>query len=53
MLLIEKKVREETQGKIYKMIEDVNSKLQGEIANETKEREYNTESLLRLLEDTC
>lgn len=35
------------------MIEDINYKLQSEIMNETKERENTTESLLRLLEDTC
>ena len=35
------------------MIEDINFKLQGEIINETKERENTTESLLMLLEDTC
>jgi len=53
MLLIEKKVREETQNKIFKMIEDINYKLYTEIMSETKERENTTESLLHLLEDTC
>lgn len=35
------------------MIEDINYKLYSEITNETNERENTTESLLRLLEDTC
>jgi len=52
-LLIEKKVREETQTKIFKMIEEIHFKLYNEIKVEKRERESTTESLLKLLEDTC
>lgn len=52
-LLIEKKVREETQGKIFRMIEDVHGKLQNDISYEKREREATTEALLKLLEDAC
>lgn len=46
-------MREETQGKIFRMIEEIYTKLQSELTIERRERESTTESLLHLLEETC
>jgi hypothetical protein len=35
------------------MIEDIHSRIQAELSNEKKEREVTTNSLLKLLENTC
>ena len=51
--MVEKKVREETQNKIFRMIEETHNRLQYEIQSERKERESTTEALLKLLEDAC
>lgn len=50
---MEKKVREDTQSRIFKMIEDIYHKWDNEINEEINERENNTENLLNLLEETC
>lgn len=52
-LLIERKVREETQQKIFRMIEDIYTKLSQDLLVEKREREGTTDALLRLLEDAC
>lgn len=53
MILLERKVREETQNTLFRMIEDMESNLMREIENERREREENEESFMNLLEDTC
>ncbi|CAK90467.1 unnamed protein product (macronuclear) [Paramecium tetraurelia] len=53
MMTIEKSVREETEQKIFSMIEDVHQKIQNEIINERISKERSQESILRLLESTC
>lgn len=49
----EKKVREDTENAMLKMLEDTCAKLQGEIKTERKDRETTQETLLKLLEETC
>lgn len=51
--MLERKVREETQNTLFRMIEDMESNLLKEIDNEKREREENEESFMNLLEDTC
>ena len=41
------------QSNYLGMMEDVVTKMQGEIAQERKDREATEETLLKLLEDTC
>ena len=53
MIMLERKVREETQNTLFRMIEDMESNLVREIDNERKEREENEESFMSLLEETC
>lgn len=53
MILLERKVREETQNILFKMIEDMEGNLLKEINLEKKEREENEENFLNLLENTC
>ena len=53
MIMLERKVREETQNTLFRMIEDMESNLSREIDNERREREENEESFMNLLEDTC
>lgn len=50
---VQRKVREETQSKIFKMIEDVNNRLQEEVKAERMQRESTKSALTRLLEETC
>ena len=42
-----------TREAMLRMMEDVVSKMQGEIAQERRDRETTEETLLKLLEDTC
>ena len=49
----EKRVREDSQNAMYRMIEDMHGKITQEIQNERKERENTEEGLLKLLEETC
>ena len=53
MLTLERKVREETQTTMFRMIEDIHGKVMYELQREVKERQDNEENLLRLLEETC
>ena len=53
MLSLERKVREETQTTMFRMIEDIHGKVMHELQKEVKERQENEENLLRLLEETC
>lgn len=53
MVMLERKVREETQNTLFRMIEDMENNLMKEIDNEKKDREENEESFMNLLEDTC
>ena len=53
MIMLERKVREETQNTLFRMIEDMESNLLKEIDNEKRERDENEESFMNLLEDTC
>ena len=49
----EKRMREDSQNTMYRMIEDMHGKITQEIQNERKERENTEEGLLKLLEETC
>lgn len=53
MIMLERKVREETQNTLFRMIEDMENNLVREIDQEKREREENEESFMNLLEDTC
>ncbi len=50
---MERKVREETENTMLKMLEDMCTRLQAEIQNERSDREATEETLLKLLEETC
>jgi len=50
---MEKKVREETQNTLFKMIEDMEINLARELEVEKKERDENQEGFMNLLEETC
>jgi len=52
-IMLERKVREETQNTLFRMIEDMEGNLMREIEAEKREREENEESFMNLLEDTC
>jgi len=52
-LNVEKKVREETENMMFRMLEDINARLQNDISNERNTRERSEEQMLRLLEETC
>jgi hypothetical protein len=52
-LAAEKKVREETENVLLKMLEDMCNRMQGEINQERRDREQTEETLLKLLEETC
>ena len=47
------KIREEVQNRLYRMIEDFHQKLNEEIHTESRDREFNNEALLKVLEETC
>ena len=51
--MLEKKVREETQNTLFRMIEDMEANLTREIENEKRERSENQDSFVTLLEETC
>ena len=53
MVSYEKRVREDSQNAMYRMIEDMHSKITQEIQSERRERENTEEGLLKLLEETC
>jgi hypothetical protein len=49
----ERRVREETENTMLRMLEDMAGRLQAEIAAERRDREGTEEVLLKLLEETC
>jgi hypothetical protein len=53
MILMERKVREETQNTLFRMIEDMESNLSREIEIEKRDREENEETFIGLIETTC
>jgi hypothetical protein len=52
-ILIDRRVKEETNGKIKALIEDLNNDVYRKVENEKKEREMSNNSLLNLLEEAC
>lgn len=53
MVSLERRVREETQGTLARLIEELETNLSREIQAETDERVENEESFIQLLETTC
>ncbi|EGR31411.1 hypothetical protein IMG5_110270 [Ichthyophthirius multifiliis] len=53
MMFYQQKKKEETQSKMYRMIEDIHEKIQEELQTERQQRESTTDSLIKLLEETC
>ena len=53
MVSLERRVREETQGTLVRLIEELETNLSREIQAETDERVENEESFIQLLETTC
>ena len=51
--MLEKRVREETQNTLMKMIEDMENNLKRDLDQERRERDENHESFVNLLEETC
>jgi len=51
--MLKKKVREETENVMFRMLEDLDSRLQNEMNVERQTREHSEEQMLRLLEETC
>ena len=52
-ILEEKKLREELEEAILRMLSDIAEQLQRELENEKRERDSTEESLISVLEDTC
>ena len=50
---IENKVREESANKIAAMTQDIFAQLRQQLKDEQTERENNSESILRLVEEMC
>jgi len=50
---IEKKVREETENVLFKLLEDIDYKFQTELSKEKKVREGSQDEMMKLLEETC
>ena len=53
MVNLEKRVREETQSTLVRLVGELESNLGKEIKSETDERVENEESFMELLEQTC
>lgn len=53
MLHLERKLREDSQGTMFHMIEEIHNKVMYDLQREVHERKENEENLLRLLEETC
>jgi len=53
MVSLEKRVREETQNTLARLIDELECNLGKEISAETDERVENEESFMELLEQTC
>lgn len=52
-ILVDRKVKEQTSGRIKLLIEELNNDIYGRIESEKKEREMSNNSLLNLLEEAC
>lgn len=52
-LALENKIREESTNKIQSMTHDIFTQLRNQLRDETSEREQNSESILRLVEEMC
>ena len=53
MIVLERKVREETQNTLVRLIEEMERNLTRDIQQETDERAQNEESFMDLMEQTC
>ena len=53
MVNLEKRVREETQNTLVRLIEELETNLTKEVQAETNDRVENEESFMELLEKTC
>ena len=53
MVNLEKRVREETQSTLVRLVGELETNLGKEIKSETDERVENEESFMELLEQTC
>ena len=53
MVNLERRVREETQGTLERLVGELESNLGKEIRSETDDRVENEESFMELLEQTC
>lgn len=53
MVMLERKVREETQGTLVRLIEEMERNLTRDIQQEQDERTQNEESFMDLMEQTC
>lgn len=51
--MLERKVREETQNTLVRLIEEMERNLTRDIQQETDERAQNEESFMDLMEQTC
>ena len=51
--MLERKVREETQSTMVRLIEEMERNLTRDIQQETDERAQNEESFMDLMEQTC
>lgn len=51
--MLERKVREETQNTLVRLIEEMERNLTRDIQQETDERAQNEESFIDLMEQTC
>jgi hypothetical protein len=52
-LAIENKIREESANKITAMTQDIFNQLRAQLREEQVEREQNSDSILRVLEEMC
>jgi hypothetical protein len=53
LIVLERKVREETQNTLVRLIEEMERNLTRDIQQETDERAQNEESFIDLMEQTC
>jgi hypothetical protein len=53
LIVLERKVREETQNTLVRLIEEMERNLTRDIQQETDERAQNEESFMDLMEQTC
>ena len=53
LVLLERKVREETQSTLIRLIEEMERNLTRDIQQEQDERQHNEENFMDLMEQTC